>query len=734
MWYNAIGNVAKVPEKLTKFVANPAHTVDSVYDLPPKLRHMADFASAAYNQTDRVRGYRRDPSLSTDEFNVYVSGDSVIFAIRGSKVARDFYESDAQIVAGLEPAQVTRARPVFAKVGQRYPNSKIALVGHSLGAATASWLADENPGTPGVFYNPGSAPSGSGRRFANPSTVTVIKEGDFVSASMIDAPENMYVIRKTDQTSLGAHGMDNFSYSEEAERISETLKDHPDRSAVMRALHEKGFTEAELKQKHEDLKGGADIALNIGPHAFSGGFHAEYTNARPQNMIDMDGHKVPGPGALIYVKDDGRMYAFSDSGDAIILDGTMDQRGELLKQAKGYDQGPTLLVRESNPSERVAMVAAVGGQGFDTVPVRNLDEYRYALGGLGKTGGAEWWSGKHHDKPVGNGAVNVFLEKPPQTIDDKTGDFVLSAGEFLLHNSWAILQEAVSTAINVASAGTLVPATEAAKAALGAVDDVVGLVAGEEGGFVQSQINKLAARRDQNLRNVDNIFSVAKTTTNSGFLDPKFVGRDDRIDFLQNVARTLEKDTGDYRPDLKLSGSESLNDLRRLVRLQTEAKGKIAAFKRAQKLADNRFGLELDIKDAFADGVSAKHYNESVDALERDVKKQEDRAKEALKGVVQQKGYYDDSTRLAIDKLASENRFRTFYRGEGSLPAEFERFQQEAFASAVGSSDLTGRKYDVSISRGDLARAKREVRADFLGVNIKNEIENPEISTEKIGR
>ena len=113
---------AKVPETLANLYGHSGTTVGSVYDLPDKLRHMADFAHAPYRNRTTVRGYATDPALSDEEFYTFVNGDSVVFAIRGSHVAQDFYESDVQITTGQQPEQYKRAKPMFDRVNARYPD------------------------------------------------------------------------------------------------------------------------------------------------------------------------------------------------------------------------------------------------------------------------------------------------------------------------------------------------------------------------------------------------------------------------------------------------------------------------------------------------------------------------------------------------------------------------------------------------------------------------------------
>lgn len=67
-------------------------------------------------------------------------------AYRGSDDVRDV-QSDLQIINGDLPDQFATAQSVYEDFRQRYPDAKIVLTGHSLGASLAQLVAAKNPET-----------------------------------------------------------------------------------------------------------------------------------------------------------------------------------------------------------------------------------------------------------------------------------------------------------------------------------------------------------------------------------------------------------------------------------------------------------------------------------------------------------------------------------------------------------------------------------------------------------
>lgn len=79
-------------------------------------------------------------TVSTDGAGTYY------IAYRGSDDVRDV-KSDLQIINGELPDQFAMAQSVYADFKQRYPDAKIVLTGHSLGASLAQLVAAKNPET-----------------------------------------------------------------------------------------------------------------------------------------------------------------------------------------------------------------------------------------------------------------------------------------------------------------------------------------------------------------------------------------------------------------------------------------------------------------------------------------------------------------------------------------------------------------------------------------------------------
>lgn len=519
---------------------------------------MADFAAGAYDEGNpEIRGYKVDPRLSDSQFKVYVKGNKVIFAIRGSKeVMNDFVVNDLTgIAVGKEHLQLKQGRIKLKEIQEKYPNSQLELTGHSLGSLTASALGAENK-LKTVGFNAGSSPLGGDeyqnflkKTFDNDWVTSVLAEGDLVSSAAVKhiRPDKLHVIAHTGSRlsqlkgTVDRHFMSNFVGNEHLDKIDNLLKEKQvaNRSNIIHELRNR--SDESLEKRHEQLKtslpGGGNIAINEGEGLFSGGFHAQYQPGK--KLINLDGENVPGPGAKIYVNQaKGIMYTFDDKHKPHFLTGSMAEKGDALKKfAKNYDKGPTLFIDDSSgspPTKQVALIPSHGGAGWDFVPATSKKDWKTVLGGFaqhGKSGG--WWSGRKSTKGfVGQAAVNPFVNKPPGTIDDTWGDVVDSTGEFLANNAISLLQIGGEIAADLISGGTA-----------SAVIQSLNLAVGSTGldSDLQAEISKLLPNRQRNLGNVENIFDAAKTADGTAPFKNKeedpVITFDDRIPFRVDEAQ-----------------------------------------------------------------------------------------------------------------------------------------------------------------------------------------------------
>ncbi len=470
----------------------------SQYTLPSKLQKMAEFASAAYNQPEKLRGFTLDSGLSNKRFSVYKKVHNgktkIILAVRGTTAKLDEddpladVKDDWQIAMGRQHSRIEENLKKLDEIQEKFPDARIEQAAHSLGALTISASGSER-GIRSYAFNPGSSALGGKeysdflkKSFDNDHVTSIVKEGDLVSASMIQhaRQENLHVIRnhnKDLKKTVDKHYMSNFLTTKHGQRIYEHLK----KENVAHGKHIEdlqGMSESSVKRKANRLtKGGSDMAINEGPNLFSGGFHAQY-DFHQENSVVIDGIRVPGPGAKLYINQKTNlMYGFSRNGVRIDFVGTKAEKSKLLWKLKDVNRGPTVLIDDARlPAHRaVVMTASTGGQGYDFVDCSSPGAWRQALGGKDQIGGAEWWGGKKAKggKYVGNGAVDIFMSKPPQTIDDQEGNIFMDIGEFAYHNMWTLL-EVGADVVTAGAANLAITTAELIMDASGASDAIQG--------------------------------------------------------------------------------------------------------------------------------------------------------------------------------------------------------------------------------------------------------------------
>lgn len=98
----------------------------------------ARYAKLAY-ESPKNRATNEDTKLSTSETAVFLEGDEVIIAYRGTTPSTKDLLADARILVGnfLNGPRFKRSLQTTQKAISKYPNKRVTLTGHSLGARIA---------------------------------------------------------------------------------------------------------------------------------------------------------------------------------------------------------------------------------------------------------------------------------------------------------------------------------------------------------------------------------------------------------------------------------------------------------------------------------------------------------------------------------------------------------------------------------------------------------------------
>jgi hypothetical protein len=300
-------------------------------------------------------------------------------------------------------------------------------------------------------------------RLNDRGTHVLIAEGDAVSVSALQMMDKfndrLTVLSKSkDASTLGVHKMTNFVENADLARAHKHLKDQGMDTSAISVIHHKGWDEDKLKRRadriiaenpKENKKAGGNFAVNEGEHIFSGGYHAMYMNARPDQTVDIDDQKVVGPGSQIFLNpDDGILWAYrakpDKSGSKIIrFTGSMEHKAEQLKLTKNYDAGPTTIILNDGTipaTKQIVLQSAWGGGGIIAQPATSREEWKSAVLGFDRSNKDVRWGSVTdprggYKKPYGNSLVDIF-----SNIHQTADDTYAAVGEGIMHNIINVLE------------------------------------------------------------------------------------------------------------------------------------------------------------------------------------------------------------------------------------------------------------------------------------------------------
>mgnify|MGYP000504181873 CR=1 FL=1 len=118
----------------------------------------AGYAKLAYEPVGN-RGTNEDRKISTNETAVFLEGDDLIIAYRGTTPSTKDLISDTRILIGtfLNGSRFKRSLQTTTKAMAKYPSKRVILVGHSLGARLSHDIG-MMLGVKSYSYNIGSSP------------------------------------------------------------------------------------------------------------------------------------------------------------------------------------------------------------------------------------------------------------------------------------------------------------------------------------------------------------------------------------------------------------------------------------------------------------------------------------------------------------------------------------------------------------------------------------------------
>ena len=142
--------------------------------IPKQYHKPFKFTKESYRKpserTPEIEGYKYDPELSTEQEAVYHNAQEkkVHVSHRGSTTARDWAESDMQILTGTEDigGRFAEAENKIIEVRNKYPDHVIEGSGHSLGGSVVHSNTAKFGESPWygqhTTFNPGTRPFGRG--------------------------------------------------------------------------------------------------------------------------------------------------------------------------------------------------------------------------------------------------------------------------------------------------------------------------------------------------------------------------------------------------------------------------------------------------------------------------------------------------------------------------------------------------------------------------------------------
>ena len=189
--------------------------VDDFTDDQTNIKY-ANFASETYvalnDRQMNLLGYTYNSKYSDKNLSTYVDkpDKKIVISIRGT-VPTDVMDlvGDIGILSADKALNMTRLsnhKKIIDNVLQKYPDYKLILTGHSLGAFLVEQLAADYPDAQGVVFNPGTSLSESNLSTPQSNVIGYRTKGDPVSAGYSSIP--MKTLRSKNY--LNTHSILNF--------------------------------------------------------------------------------------------------------------------------------------------------------------------------------------------------------------------------------------------------------------------------------------------------------------------------------------------------------------------------------------------------------------------------------------------------------------------------------------------------------------------------------------------
>ena len=202
--------------------------------IPKQYHKPFKFTKESYRKpearTPEIDGYKYDAELSTDQEAVYHNPQEkkVHVSHRGSTTARDWAESDLQILTGTEDigGRFAEAENKIIEVRNKYPDHVIEGSGHSLGGSVVHSNTAKFGESPWygqhTTFNPGTSPFGRGgvqkiiephsavkhakvtniRQAMDPISFTARPYGETITVDTADNPKHAHLLDSFQQKAL----------------------------------------------------------------------------------------------------------------------------------------------------------------------------------------------------------------------------------------------------------------------------------------------------------------------------------------------------------------------------------------------------------------------------------------------------------------------------------------------------------------------------------------------------
>ena len=202
--------------------------------IPKQYHKPFKFTKESYRKpserTPEIEGYKYDPELSTEQEAVYHNPQEkkVHVSHRGSTTARDWAESDMQILTGTEDigGRFAEAENKIIEVRNKYPDHVIEGSGHSLGGSVVHSNTAKFGESPWygqhTTFNPGTSPFGRGgvqkiiephssikhakvtnvRQAMDPISFSARPYGETITVDTADNPKHAHLLDSFQQKAL----------------------------------------------------------------------------------------------------------------------------------------------------------------------------------------------------------------------------------------------------------------------------------------------------------------------------------------------------------------------------------------------------------------------------------------------------------------------------------------------------------------------------------------------------